>query len=217
MKIELCEDNGVLNGGTPTLVVLVITRDDGKQIRLPYEATKTIQELYIDANKMIEECSALTPYMKAKNDAFIRQVGSIASNVFSNEIQPEDIVKCVKKHPREEGADDDLTVGNEYRVIYVKKERGEIVHYDVLDDKADNRYRITVLPDEIELVRKREPKTVPVKKDYKQEIAKCVCGEENALDLKTETEDLLIFQGTCEKCGCAYQKHLEKNVQPVAG
>ena len=44
MRIELCEDNGILNGGKPTLVIVLI---DGKQ-RIPYPAEKTIQELYED-------------------------------------------------------------------------------------------------------------------------------------------------------------------------
>jgi len=216
MKIELCEDNSFLNDGTPTLVVLVITLNDGKNVRIPYQADKTIQELYVDANKMIEKMGVHTNINQI--ETFVNQsIPKTGSELLgkkdensANEIQREDIVKCVKKHPREAGADDDLEVGNEYRVIFVKKKRDQVLYYDVLDDKAENRYRINVLPDEIELVRKRKPKTNPVKKNYKQEIISCDCGEQNALDLIGDR-----YEGTCEKCGCHLVK--ERSVaKPVA-
>lgn len=227
MKITLEEDNGFLNDGKPTLVILVVTDESGKSVRLPYEATKTIQELYDDVYSFFK--SELKPAkfyephkFDEKNDPFhpdrIIKNDPIRDIAKSNTIEREDIVRCVKIHPREEGADEDLTIGDEYRVIDIKKKKGRVQYYDLLDDKADNKYRITVLPDEVELIRKRKPKTNPVKKDYKQEIVKCdECKEENAIDMISETTDQTMFQGACEKCGFMIKRSLIKNAESVAG
>ena len=64
MKIELCEDNGFLNDGKPTLVVLVVTLDDGKSIRIPYQAENTIQQLYNDVKKFLNQDSIDVPKPK---------------------------------------------------------------------------------------------------------------------------------------------------------
>jgi len=178
MKICLEEDNGFLHDGKPTLVVLVI---DGKT-RIPYEATKTIQELYVDVAKLgvkediniIEnfvhgECPTITTgkfdleKLKSSGDALVNAL---------SEIEKEDIVKCIKVHPREEGAGCNLKVGNEYRVlsrvfdINEDGSKGKVLSYDIVDDNSKASFRIKCLPDEIELLRKRKVKTNPVKKDY---------------------------------------------------
>lgn len=209
MKIELCEDNGFLNDGKPTLVVLVI---DGIH-RIPYEATKTIQELYVDVGKFKDrpmtagEILSNNPAPKFQNIPMPDTSAELLNAIDLKQIQREDVVKCVKVHPRTEGADEDLKVGNEYRVLSVSKKNGQVITYDVVDDKAGTKYRITCLPDELELLRKRSPKTKPVKKDYFQEIAKCAqCGTENALDLEGDK-----YVGECEKC----QARLEK-ARPIA-
>lgn len=114
------------------------------------------------------------------------------------EIQREDIVKCVKVHPRDEDADVDLEVGGQYRVLSIKKDRGQVTSYDLINDNSTVQFRITCAPDEIELLRKRKIKTNPVKTDYKQEIMKCSnCQTENALDLTPEGDK---YSGKCTKC-----------------
>ena len=206
MKIELCEDNGFLNNGKPTLVVLVI---DGK-IRIPYEATKTIQELYQDVAKMPQpkdmSLDENIPSI-ALNDPTFEKTEKKESS-YLNEIEREDIVKCIKKYERDPGADDDLVIGNEYRILDIKKKNGEVIQYDVLDDNADMRIRIPVFPDEIELTRKRiiQPKRSVVP----DMIKKCgQCKEENALLKVSEGR----YEGICEKCGSRLIENIgEKHV-----
>ncbi len=207
MKIELCEDNGFLNDGKPTLVVLVI---DGKT-RIPYEATKTIQELYEDVgkfalnsiNKEASEISGVNIISEPSADSVYNSIQEMYKES-ANQIQKEDIVKCVKIHPREEGADCDLEVGDEYRVLSISKNKGQDISYDVVDDNSPTPFRIKCMPDEVSLLRKRKIKTNPVKKDYKQEMMKCSnCGTQNALNL---CEDESIeghyqkYVGNCSEC-----------------
>ncbi len=203
MKIELCEDNGFLNDGKPTLVVLVI---DGKH-RIPYEATKTIQELYVDVGKMTDVKvqqihNFLDTVSESDTDKLLDNINEFPG------IEKEDIVKCIKVHPREEGSDCTMEVGNEYRVLSIKIERGKILSYEIVDDSTTESFRMRVFPDEIELLRKRKVKTNPVKKDYKQEIVKH-CGEHNVLELVGDT-----YVGECIKC----KEKLEVNLaKPVTG
>ena len=163
MKIELCEDNGFLNGGKPTLVVLVI---DGKH-RIPYEATKTIQELYADVAKVCDIDATLQLETALSPLYLSNEIKPTTTGKFDlTEIQKEDIVKCIKVHPREEGADCDLEIGDEYRVLSITKDRGQATSYDIVDDNSPTPYRIRCIADEIELSRKRKIKTNPVKKNY---------------------------------------------------
>ena len=228
MKIELCEDNGFLNNGKPTLVVLVI---DGRT-RIPYEATKTIQQLYEDIAKMpqptdmslddnvpvmtIEDVGNSAEHKKILAEQVIPSLSQNDVKLKPSEIteiEREDIVKCVKVYPRDEGADNDLEVDHEYRVISIKKEKGVILFYDIIDDNAGTKYRITCLPDEIELLRKRQPKTNPVKKDYFQEMMKCAqCGTENALDLVGDK-----YVGECMKCQARLEKERPQNAESATG
>ncbi len=209
MKIELTDDNGMLHDGKPTLVVLVI---DGKH-RIPYEATKTIQELYEDVAKMNPEDRIYfsSPDGLKKLSEFPREVVTSNDSVtvpITDEIEKEDIVKCVKVHNRGEGLtnvevpESELEVGKEYRVFNIKKELGKVVYYELMDDNAKEQNLIGCLLDEVELLRKRKVKTNPVKKDYKQEMMKCSnCSTMNALEL---IEDK--FVGECVKCKAKLQK-----------
>lgn len=75
MKIELCEDNGFLSDdGKPTLVVLVVTHDNGNKTRIPYEAGKTIANLYEDARRL-----ALKPCFEMNEQ--INQIEDIVTGV----------------------------------------------------------------------------------------------------------------------------------------
>ncbi len=227
MKIELCEDNGFLNDGKPTLVVLVI---DGVH-RIPYEATKTIQELYEDVAKMplvldpdkvtlpldITPVSVQIPpenIIKTSDHTDFSKLSQEPNGkliLLTDEIEKEDIVKCVKVHPRLEGADVDLEVGGEYRVLSIKKERGQVMSYDLMNDNSKTQFRITCTPDEVELLRKRKIKTNPVKTDYKQEIMKCaVCHTENALELVGDK-----YVGECTKCKAKLIMPRPVNAEPT--
>ena len=186
MKIELCEDNGFLNNGKPTLVVLVI--DD--KTRIPYEATKTIQELYVDVAKLAPaECSVVKEEIVSEPVAVVE----------SKDIEREDIVKCVRLEKDLDGnVNEEIEIGKEYRVIDIIKAQGKLVCYEVLDDSKNDKIRIPIRPDEVELVRKHFKKK-PRRQSF-EIIKKCAeCKEENPLWLNDTTGQ---YEGECSKCGC---------------
>ncbi len=197
MKIELCEDNGCFNNGVVSLVILQITRDNGSITRVPYQADKTIKELYDDIGKMtLKDLPTLnrSSIIQPTYDSYFEVKDSIIG-VKNLTIQNEDIVKCVKLHPRDPGADCDLVVGNEYRVIGSIRKGGEILYYEVLDDNSDVKIRIQTYPDEIELVRKHVPP--PPRKQVFETTKKCPeCGEISSLELNGSQ-----YSGECTKCG----------------
>lgn len=219
MKIELCENDAILNNGAPTLVVLVVTNDHGKQFRLPYQADKTIQMLYVEVEKIMlkenfgiqekPESSVINAstfrgpsehIIKPLDPTIFSQKNVVLKNessLLNNQIEREDIVKCVKIYPRDPGADCDLVLGNEYRVINIIKVNKQVSSYEVLDDKSGNKTRIPTLPDEVELFNKRKLKPLNKGKKIFEIIAKCdECHEDNVLELNGE-----CYMGICEKCG----------------
>ena len=203
MKIELCEDNGFLNDGNPTLVVLVI---NGKH-RIPYEATKTIQELYVDAHKYKDEPPDVIQPEKP-SPSFISPTISESSScsappakldiVEIDDIEREDIIRCHRLEKDLDGnVNEELTIGNEYRVINIIKQQNKLLCYEVLDDKADNKIRIPIRPDECELVKKHY-KQIPRVQIFELKKKCSNCQEENALPLNKETNQ---YEISCVKCG----------------
>lgn len=210
MKIELCEDNGMLNDGVPTLVVLVV---DGRH-RIPYEATKTIQELYQDASKLVDN-----PIVLSTKDITLPLITDPALmgeavwiNPKSKEIERNDIVTCIEIIKDVDGNEPegrDLELGKEYRIMDIYKQDGKVTYYDVLDDAKDNKIRIPCFPKEIRLFKKHVKKTNPVKTNYFQHEFKCDCGEKTVL---TKEAGESFYTGKCEKCGVDMKKELLANV-----
>lgn len=201
MKIEICEDNGFMNDGVPTLVVLLVTMDNGKHTRVPYQADKTIQELYADVQKIKEPPLVYNGDKQLPldyNPANI--IFPLESNMpkFSNSktIEREDIVKVTNlKLDLDGNPNPELTVGEEYRVVSIIRSNGVIKYYELMNDKKDDKLRIPCFPSEVELVRKFVPP--PPRREGIFEITKkCICGEVNALELNGD-----VYQGTCDKCG----------------
>lgn len=212
MKIELCEDNGFMNDGQPTLVVLVVTRDDGKQVRIPYEAGKTIQQLYIDVQKVNvtkEDIKTVYPenfpLQEPESNFKKLVVRPPPYEDRSNQIEREDVIKCIKLHPREDDSND-LAVGKEYRIIDIAKKNGVLSYYEVLDDASDTKIRITMLPDEVELVKKFV--RPPPRKQVYEDFGPCpACGAKNSLELKND-----MYVGTCTLCGTAIEQKRKAGV-----
>lgn len=232
MKIELCEDNGFLHDdGKPTLATVIVTLDNGKQVKFPYEANRMIQQLYEDIRNKIglapaplnlpipfnnentqkmpiggellrcaDEWHTIghTAY-EQKHGAYPRSCPSCTSCFNppprSNEIEREDIVECVLVVPRDNGIDDDLIpkIGSKYRVIALIKQNKVLTYYEVLDDKADNKIRMPLFPQEVKLFCKAVPQ--PRRKQVFEITKKCECGEVVSLELIGET-----YQGVCERC-----------------
>ncbi len=204
MKIELCNDNGFLfNNGVPTLVVLVV---NGKT-RIPYEATKTIQELYQDVQKLndskepsqYEKDCYVDPTKETPAQTFWKQ----AEQKFSHVIEREDIIKCTNLMKDIDGnVNENVEIGKEYRVIDIHKQNGKLTYYDILDDSADTKHRIQILPSEIELVRKHVKQ--PPRSVVPQMTVKCLsCNEVNVV-FKIDG----VYQGKCEKCGMEIGKEM---------
>jgi len=194
LKIELTDDNGLINDGKPTLVVLVI---DGRY-RIPYEATKTIQELYVDAQCFLDKQNGqpeinLTSHIEI-NDKEQYKVFYTKEN----EIERQDIVECFHVEKDLDGNSNPLIdIGKQYRVVDIYKQRNEVTHYDVLDDTADFQERIQVLPTEIKLIKKHVKQ--PPRKTLLDKLVNCPkCGDTNAL---VAEKDSPKYEGQCGRCG----------------
>lgn len=201
MKIELCEDNGCFSDdGVPSIVIVQLTGDDGKVVRVPYKAQRKIADIYRDAVKMMEKAVSRPMFQTAMFPIkVINEAAEVPQKFFDNFlIEREDIVNCIKVIPRDEGVEQDIipVVGQEYRVLNIVKQNGEIIFYEVLDDKKDNKIRMPVYAEEVSLLRKRIPP--PIKVQTFSTIKRCVCGEENAIDLHFDGDR---YSGKCVKCG----------------
>jgi hypothetical protein len=230
MKIELCEDNGFLSpDGKPSLVVLVVTGKDGRQLRIPYAAKNTIATLYKDIrNFFIEkdidsvEDVVVNPFRvindlkesdrQSDKDALASQWGDNIRKKFAEKdskvIAREDIVQCVRLEKDLDGnVNPDISIGKKYRVIDIVKSAGVVTYYEVLDDEKDNKIRISVLPSEIELHRKFV-RTAPARSQNFEIIEKCACGNEVSLSSSSVGK---VYQGTCENCHIIITKPRELN------
>lgn len=209
MRIELCEDNGLLfDDGRPTLVVLVITTDDVRKIRVPYQADKTIQQLYDDARRLTPKAQSTL-----ESDVPIHDFGPMETKKDINSIiEREDIVKCVELIKDETGAaieGREFYLNEEYRVVDIIKKNNVVIGYDVIDDKSDFKLRIRCYPCEIKLSRKHRPQ--PPRITVPDMIKKCDCGEENVLFLQDG-----IYRGKCERCGAELISEKKDNAKSVA-
>lgn len=227
MIIQLCEDDGFLHDGKPELVVLMIKTDDGKTHRIPYPASRTIEELYIDARKLS------TDKLNSKPEPFTDAIKSLASsdqdgipetsddkplylapNPNANTIEREDRVVCVKIKKDMDGNDIErdvpIVVGNEYRVInIIRAKDGGILVYEVLDDESQNKIRIPCFPEEIFLARKFVPG--PPRKMVFEEVVTCTrCNEQTAIRLN---EQGTKYEGACAICGQALS--CERPTKPI--
>lgn len=216
MQITLMEDDGIFFGGIPRNVILMVKFDDGKQIRVPYSAEKSISSLYEDLQSISPKEINLAPFNTLEEQhEFIQQipkeVEKLAKDIpsrlnKSNVIEKEDFVTLVRlDEGRNKDASCDLKVGREYRVIKVISTgvvlggentiTQEAQGYDVVDDKSDRPERTRVFPHEVMLSRKRN--APPPKVESKMEaILPCTsCNTPTACVLEGEN-----YKGLCEAC-----------------
>ena len=214
MEIRISEDNGFLFGGVPTLVVVSVCFDNGKQVRFPYQAEKAISALYKDLARVnVDEVKAspaelvMRPELQSPMKMVFSPKMDLADPVLPdvgkpNEIEREDIVTCVKVEDRGQGATVDLHVGGIYRVIKVHAKdlsmgegiRHIIDGYDVVDDNAPTQFRTYVYAHEVALHQKHKAR--PKKFLTKEVDLKCSkCGEVIYCGLKDG-----IYGALCE-CG----------------
>lgn len=176
---------------------------DGKFFPCP--ADVTIGEFY--ERVMRSPMVAPTALMRPLN----MKPGSIESLVkdhvqIAGQIQKNDIVRFIAKVDPD--ADSDLVTGNLYRVIGIHKKEGNVTAYDVLDDNAPIKIRMTVSPDMVQFEQKAAP-SVP-KISVFETTETCACGEKVVLERKPGEDQ---YTGACEKCHTVRTKVLE----PVNG
>lgn len=216
MQITLCEDDGIFFDGVPRNVILLVKFDDGKQIRVPYSAEKSISAMYEDLNRIApqavnQEVVVSQAALDIMNVNFKYKPLPVTIQALqpkedkSGVIEKEDIVTLIKLESRGEGASCDLMVGHEYRVISIigsgvtlpgSDKITQIVHgYDVVNDNGDRPERTRVFPHEVALKRKRVPPP-PMVKPLTEEILYCpMCAAANALILEGSA-----FKGICIGC-----------------
>lgn len=225
MQILLCEDDGIFFGGTPKNVILQVKFDDGKQIRIPFSADKSISTLYQDlqaiAPKVTESTQMALEPLSGFDPRHTAQIPDRAPDAILNAnkdhsrktskdtshiIEKEDFVTLIRlDEGRNKDASCDLQVGNEYRVLQVistgvtlpgKNDITKIAQgYDVIDDSADRPERTRVFPHEVVLSRKRNPPP-PMVEPRVEEILNCpTCNTPNACVLEDNQ-----FKGLCESC-----------------
>lgn len=149
MEIRICEDNGCMCAdGKPSLVVLVVMFDNGNQVRVPYEAGKTIADLYFDIKKLDkqgagtalggENITTLLPIDIKKEQQHRKEMVYPGVTMSEPEAKPlavdqsltiqrEDLVKVVNVLPRfkdqtgNELMDPGIEAGGIYRVMKINK------------------------------------------------------------------------------------------------
>lgn len=209
----MCEDNGFLSDdGKPTLVVLVVTHDNGNKTRIPYEAGKTIANLYEDARRLACNPSAFLKINEQINKiedivtGRIPLVDLIPTDTNSQikdrpsghddlSIAREDQVKCIRQEKDIDGnVNEEIEVGKIYRVIDIIKKNKRVSYYEVLNDEKNDKIRIAVFPSEIELFKKFVRTTPPRKMTFEM-IERCDCGTQVAVLLNGD-----FYEGVCEVC-----------------
>jgi hypothetical protein len=190
MRIELLEDDSLANGGKAKNIVVSI---DGNRMILPIR-TK-LSELV----EMVKKANLIPIPVKEENVPVIAPE-AIKQALLEGSIEKEDIVRCIHVMERAQGADVDIRVGGEYRVLGIKKisVNGQTLpeHYDIIDDNAPIPRRVMVWPSEIMLLRKHVPG--PKKVLVFEERTICgFCGEDNALILDKSKNK---YCGVCTKC-----------------
>lgn len=223
MQITLCEDDGIFHDGTPTMVVLVVKFDDGKQKRIPYAAGRTISALYQDLNNIAPKLSESVQTwvdLVEQEDPKVDKMALSAKEMIkslepkrmmpatdkSNIIEKEDIVTLIRlDEGRNKEASCDLVVGHEYRVISViatvvtlpgeDKTTRMVQGYDVVNDQGARPERTRVYPSEVTLKSKRISPIIK-KELVISEIIPCPhCNVPNALALEGSA-----YKGVCTDC-----------------
>lgn len=196
-KIELLEHDGFIHqDGSPRLVTVKVTFEDGRVVRFPYPAQNEISSLYGAAERaagLAREEKAVLPTPQTPLPAVpMTVVAGKPEPVKDGEIQRRDTVKFIGKTDKDSPAE--LVTGREYRVIAIEKLNGETVAVGIIDDASPNKIRLDVQPADLVLVQKAPPK--PAKLQGAPEIIrKCTCKEDVVLTLNGEN-----YIGDCDGC-----------------
>lgn len=190
MIIQLGEHDGMMyEDGVPRLIVVNVTTDDGRKFSFPHAADAQIRDLYEKVNRVPK--TAHTPVQPIPQPPVRVEVSAAPANSGSS-IERNDIVR----YTGEDSDDGDIKKNDEVRVIDIQKRNDKVVAYAVVNDNHPTPIRITLLPQDVVLVRKG--KKPPVKRSVLNYSSTCdACGEEVILEAVGES-----LQGQCEMPGC---------------
>lgn len=189
MQIQIGQDDGVLHGGVPKLVVLTII-DGEKQISFPFQADQPISAIYVAAQKAFG--SPVLEFMQASLKLATAPVDKVIADAAMNvKIQKRDLVRYTGK-PSEEG--DDLKPGHIYRVL--KTSASQI---EMMDDASPNPIRLTVPVGDVVLSEKAKPVTAVKKTTFETTHVCQNCNHIFAL-LKNKSG---VYAGQCPECNTA--------------
>lgn len=185
MQIQIGQDDGVLHGGVPKLVVLTITEGE-KQISFPFQADQPISAIYAAAQKAFGHPTVETVTMASPQAFFEVAAKTVAVSV--GKIQKRDLVKYTG-NPSEEG--DDLKPGHIYRVLKMSATQIEMI-----DDASPNPIRLAVPVGDVVLFDKAKPVTT-VKQTVFETTHVCIkCNHIFSL-LKNKAG---AYEGNCPEC-----------------
>jgi hypothetical protein len=213
MKIVLEENDSFIQpDNIATMIVVAVTKDDGKVVRFPYAAEKSMSALIQDINAKIGNATASLPRVVEVSGSLetaspVSKIPDAIRQLAGTEgkIQREDLVKCIMVDPsrtnmKGQAPTIDIEVGAIYRVLKVIMNGPNVASYEVVDDtdyhKAEIPRRIVALPNEVEFFEKRKP---PMKKDLGrfEEIFPCPNCSKNVVCYKMDDDK---YHGSCE-CG----------------
>ncbi len=219
MKIILEENDSFIQpDGIATMIVVAVTKDDGKTVRFPYSAEKTMSALIADVNAKIGSAPVAT--IRERIETGVEDIRSAITPAYetikqlagqsNNKIQKEDLVKCIKLLPRiDKYAPIDMEVGGIYRVADVP--HGKIPYYEVLDDtdyhKADIVRRIPAYPEEVEFFAKRKP-PIAFEKGKMEQFIPCEICQKKVVGHKLDDEK---YHANCPDCN--HETVIEKVLQ----
>ena len=205
MKIILEEnDSFIQDDGRATMIIVAVTKDDGKTIRFPYQAVdRSICDLIDDINKKIGKATVIERVMESSPAQAIPPSQALASLVGGEgKIKREDLVKCIKLLPRDKFAPIDMVIGGVYRVLELPTDKR--AYYEIIDDtdyhKAEIPRRIQAYPEEIEFYQKRKP-PIPKEVGRFEEIFNCPQCQKRIVCNRMDDNK---YHGKCEDCDLGF-------------
>lgn len=203
MKIVLEEnDSFIQSDGIATMVVVAVTKDDGKVVRFPYTAmSKTISDLISDINEKIGNAiPSVIERIENTESSYLKPFESIKSLIKESDgqIKKEDLVKCIKLLPRDKDAPIDMVIGGIYRVLELPKNK--IPYYEVIDDtdyhRADTPRRVAAFPEEIAFFAKRKS-PIPKEVGRFEQLINCPLCQKRISCVRMDDNK---YHGLCEDC-----------------
>ena len=210
MKIIIEENDSFINDGEATMIVVAVTKDDGKSVRFPYSASKTFSDLISDVNAKIGSAPVaerpVSEGLKKMGEGYVNGLRTLIDNDVikalagesDGKIKKEDLVKCVKLLPRDKDAPIDMAVGGIYRVLALPTNK--VPYFEIIDDtdfhKAEIPRRVPAFPEEIEFFQKRKPPT-PKEIGKFEEIFPCpICHVKIVCNRMDDNK----YHGKCGEC-----------------